>query len=506
MPAVIAKPRQYDEDEWSERRPIFQRLYIEQDLPLEDVLLELRSIHDFHVTKHMCKRRLSLWGLVKNAKSKHKAEVLQSSQGEDVHAAAVRSGIRPDKLLRFQKQIHRQALLTASTRECCGHTSQAFPVRHCADAPLTLPQAPSMWLQSSDRAIRPGNSLKLPDEDLYAWTSLHAVTDLMSLQEGTNKELSSSAYVKIGNLIQSGMSLWDLNASAAARLSFSSAAEAIYSELQRGVALDIRFVYYLCPEIWSAGCTQHFYKLRQFLCSIVEPCLGSHHPMSLVVRNFVEIESGHTRLKVWDCLLEVFVKPEEHGTTWWDLAKARWQYCRRLGLYQRAVDSCQHARDVMRSLGKSTIRMEVDILMELTRLSFELAQYDVAKTLLQALVGLGRNQELYCWRVLPLALLYPANFHEISLDLGEAQSCLEQRLKVVLQNDVRGPTGEGPTDEKYIQVRHQLEAISEGSWDTDLGDKGFDTTCETRESPMQKRDSAVQKLKLELVGLETLTD
>lgn len=495
VPPVITsasqpKPRQYDEQEWSDMRPIFQQLYIDLDFPLEHVLQELRSRHNIHVTKNMCKRRLFSWGMTKNSKSLHKAIALQNSQREGVIVAARRSDIRPDKLLRFQKQCRRQTPLPDLRQGSSNHEAQAFSVEHVSK-PHQQAQELTPWRQLSDQVPMLTSPLTLPDDDLNAYTLLHDVTDMMSSQEATNKELSSSVYVKIGNLIQSGMSLWDVNASAAAGLMFSDAAKAIHSELRHGVALDIRFVYYLCAEVWNDKCSPHFHKLSRFLALVTEEHLGRKHPMSLVVRGFKESKSSVTRLKVWDCLLDSFVKPNEYDTIWWDLAKARWQYCRRIGLHQQAAESCQHARDVMRRLGKLSKRMEADVLMELARFSFAEADYSAAQAYLQSLVCFAQEHESHFWRVLPLALLYLANIHEVSLNLDEAQICLEQRLQVVF--DKEGAQGAQTLgccrdlvrfqmrnpglklrhllDERYTEFAacNQLEAMSEGYWNADIG-------------------------------------
>lgn len=83
----------------------------------------------------------------------------------------------------------------------------------------------------------------------------------------------------------------------------------------------------------------------------------------------------------------------------------------------------------------STIRMKVDVLMELSRLDFKAASYDLARDHISKLIRLSKKHGLNCWRVMPLALLYLAHIHEISSSLGEAHECLEQRLEIALQND-----------------------------------------------------------------------
>lgn len=247
---------------------------------------------------------------------------------------------------------------------------------------------------------------------------------MMSLQEATCRKHSSSVYVKMGNLIQSGMSLSDVNASTEARCMFSNVAMAIYLVLQRGVDLDMRFVYYLCPEVWSVSCSSHVARFRRFVGRVVEESLGPAHPMAFVVRNFQGIGSSQARLRVWDRLLDHFVKPGGHRTIWWNLTKARWFCCRRIGLYEEAADSCQQALSIMRRLKMSTIRMKADVLMELSRLAFTAASYNLARDHLSKLIRLSKKHGLNCWRVMPLALLYLAHIHEISSSLGEAHECL----------------------------------------------------------------------------------
>ena len=53
--ATVARPksRQYNEQQWSAVRAIVHELYINQNLPLEDVLKELRSKYDMHSTPSM---------------------------------------------------------------------------------------------------------------------------------------------------------------------------------------------------------------------------------------------------------------------------------------------------------------------------------------------------------------------------------------------------------------------------------------------------------------------
>lgn len=516
------KPRQYDKYQWSEIRPIFKDLYIDQDLSLGDTLQELRSKYNVHVTESMCKRRLHSWGLAKNAKSGRKAEALQDLPGHSLSAVASRSGIRSDNLLRYQKQCHKRASLAALEQDRTGQVVRYLPVRPgsgiskpCQQAPTTRPQ--------HDQVRGPANPPTLPGEYLSIDASLRAVKDLISSQAAINKQHSSSAYVKIGNLIQSGMSLWEVNASTAAVLMFSNAAEAIHSELQRGIPLDVRFVYYLCPEVWGEKSRAHSYSLRGFLGSVVQDQLGSAHPMSLVVRNFQRIESGEARLRIWDYLWNNFVKPEEYETIWWDLSKARWQFCRRIGLFQQAAESCRHTLSVMRALHRSTVRMEVDVLMELTRLSFELAHYNDAMAFAQDLIQIAQGHSSYCWQVLPLALIYLAQIHEIHLHLDKAQRCLQQRLEVVAQNDgiqgaqtlrccrdllrfwQRNP-GLGPgytADGQYGQICDQLASMTGGCWDSDVASGGSSTAYEWEMSQTNIQSPGAQELKRELFELET---
>lgn len=301
---------------------------------------------------------------------------------------------------------------------------------------------------------------------------------------------------------------------------FSNAAITIDLQLQRGVALDIRFVYYLCPEVWSAACNSHFEGFRIFLGRVVEQNLGTSHPISIIVRSFQGIKGGQARLRVWDCLLDHFVKPDQHKTIWWDLAKARWFYCRRIGLYEQAAESCQRALSVMKQLGVSTSRMEADVLLELSRLAFKTASYDIARDILSRLVRLASREGSACWRVMPLALLYLAHIHEISSSLDEACECLKQRLDIAFQNDGvcgaqtlrccrdllrfqrRNPGSETRrlSHDRYSQVCYQLEAITQGDW------KLLDDDCIASMSRAEKESLAVQRAEREVFEVETCAD
>ena len=512
-----SKSRQYDEQQWSSMRPIIHELYINQGLLLEDVLEELRSKYDMHPTKSMCKWRLSIWGMKKNVKSAQKEEALGKLPDQGL---AVHHGIRPDKLVRYQKESRRRARLVALRGPANSHNQL---VSDAGDEKRVLgsrQRSSSIEPWHYGQAQEPGITLDLPEEYASVDTSLRAAMAMMSLQKATCRKRSSSVYIQMGNLIQSGMSLWDVNASAEGRSMFSNAAITIDLQLQRGVALDIRFVYYLCPEVWSAACNSHFEGFRIFLGRVVEQNLGTSHPISIIVRSFQGIKGGQARLRVWDCLLDHFVKPDQHKTIWWDLAKARWFYCRRIGLYEQAAESCQRALSVMKQLGVSTSRMEADVLLELSRLAFKTASYDIARDILSRLVRLASREGSACWRVMPLALLYLAHIHEISSSLDEACECLKQRLDIAFQNDGvcgaqtlrccrdllrfqrRNPGSETRrlSHDRYSQVCYQLEAITQGDW------KLLDDDCIASMSRAEKESLAVQRAEREVFEVETCAD
>ena len=449
----------------------------------------------------------------KNVKSAQKEEALGRLSDHGDPTTAAHHGIRPDKLIHYQKESRKRARLVALKRHSTSH-----------DPLVPDPGEEERILGSRQRllSVEPRHDivLGLPDQYASSDISLRAAKAMMSLQEAACRKHSSSVYVRMGNLIQSGMSLWDVNASTEARCMFSNAAMTIYLEVQRGVGLDIRFMYYLCPEVWSAACSSHLAQFRRFLGCVVEESLGPAHPMTSVVRSFQGIGSSQARLRVWDCLLDHFVKPEEHRTMWWDLAKARWFYCRRIGLYEQAADSCLHALSIMKRLKMSTVRMKADVLMELSRLAFKTASYDLARDHLSSLVRLAKKHGSTCWRVMPLALLYLAHIHEISSNLHEAHECLGQRLEIAPQNDgicgahtlrccrdllrfqQRNP-GFGTShlsNDRYNQVCYQLEAITQGDW------KLLNSDCKTSMSRTENESSAVQRAERDVFEVETCAD
>jgi len=439
----------------------------------------------------------------KNVKSAQKEEALGKLSDRGVPTTAAHHGIRSDKLIRYHKESRRRARLGALKGVSTSH-----------DPLVSDPGEEKRVLGSRQRSmsIEPRHDivLGLPDQYASSDISLRAAMAMMSLQKTCRKH-SSSVYVKMGNLIQSGMSLWDVNASTEARSMFSDAAITIQLELQRGIALDVRFVYYLCPEVSSAACSSHFDGYRRFLGCVVEESLGPAHPMTFVMRSFQRIQSSQARLRIWDYLLEHFVKPEEHRTIRWDLAKARWFYCRRTGLYDESAESCQRALSVMRRMRMSTARMEADVLMELSRLAFKTTSHDLARDYLTSLVSLAKKPSSNCWRVMPLALLYLAHIHEIYSSFDEAHECLEQRLEIALQNDGvcgaqtlrccrdllrfqrRNPLFEARrlSDDRYSQVCRQLEVATDGGWKV-LG--------------TEKESSALQRAERDVFEVETCAD
>ena len=52
--------------DWARIKPVFETMYIDDDLTLDDVMVELRVKYGFRATKQMCKRRIRQWKLRKN--------------------------------------------------------------------------------------------------------------------------------------------------------------------------------------------------------------------------------------------------------------------------------------------------------------------------------------------------------------------------------------------------------------------------------------------------------
>jgi uncharacterized LabA/DUF88 family protein len=61
------------EAEWRRIKPIFEQLYMQDDLSLKEVILELRQKHAFKASEQMYKKRIKRWGLGKNLKQ-HEVE------------------------------------------------------------------------------------------------------------------------------------------------------------------------------------------------------------------------------------------------------------------------------------------------------------------------------------------------------------------------------------------------------------------------------------------------
>ncbi|KAF6821869.1 rolling pebbles-like protein [Colletotrichum musicola] len=65
------RTQSYAEAEWEERKETIKYLFLDQDMPLPDVVEALSIEYDFHTNERMCKTRLKRWGFKKNS-SKHR--------------------------------------------------------------------------------------------------------------------------------------------------------------------------------------------------------------------------------------------------------------------------------------------------------------------------------------------------------------------------------------------------------------------------------------------------
>jgi len=72
-----SRPHAYTDAEWSEIRPIFTRLYVEEHRRLRDVVMHLKTRYDFHVAEKMCKKRIATWRLSRNKTAKDKEAALE---------------------------------------------------------------------------------------------------------------------------------------------------------------------------------------------------------------------------------------------------------------------------------------------------------------------------------------------------------------------------------------------------------------------------------------------
>lgn len=158
---------QIPEDEWQAYQKTILNFYIKEGLTLLELMQRMETEWDFHATVKQYKRRLSIWGFLKNVKSHEIRELVQ----DDADGMCTPSGI---KVTEAKKKRHLRKMMMASRlaseqNQVRASVSLADDKAHCSDAAAedSQPNSDAMSdtstiMSDQHRPITPDTSSKAP--------------------------------------------------------------------------------------------------------------------------------------------------------------------------------------------------------------------------------------------------------------------------------------------------------------------------------------------------------
>jgi len=248
MPQTQPRRRPYTETEWTAIRPVFTRLYIDEDRILKDVIRHLKTHHNLHPTEQMCKKRIRFWGLSKNTKAKDKEAALERlAQG--YCPTTVCQQVPPHKLIRYSKSRSKHAVNDTRPTRVTKKNSRAtngscLPVDILRLSTFDVPTTASITPKVTRSLALPGDYTEM---DLV----LRAAKRVMITTNREEIEVQSSFRPNIANLLETGVQLWDARAFTQARSALSSAADIVAQNLRRKIGLDVQLVLLFSPDWWN---------------------------------------------------------------------------------------------------------------------------------------------------------------------------------------------------------------------------------------------------------------
>jgi len=487
-PEARPKCRAYTPAEWANIKPIFTQLYINRGMTLGDVIQHLKTHCNFHPTIQMCKNRITSWGLSKNAKAADKQYAVHLlNQGYS--PTTILEQVPLHKILRYQKSLSKRTV-------CANRPNKVVkPSRRSINTSLHGLQASRYTKNDSQLAVsvipNVTRSLALPadfaDTDLF----LRATQRMMLMLDTQAMQTLSSSYIELEILLVDGLTLWAANASSAACGKFSEAADTVTKIFRDGIVLDVGILFYLFTGKWKIDCHSMLQEFARFVSSVTVRYLGKEHPMTLIIRHLHSKDSSHDeQLRMWDCILDNFVKPEQRMGQWWEVARLRWECCRINGMYDLAARYCREAATAMRTLNHWDTNMEMDVLLALGELSLEQRDDDVAREYFEHFVRLAQVNMEREWKRVSITLCYLAQIDIYPIELGSALTFLERAFRVTFEHGRRNDayTIDRLADllrfcedaelhdeiarikQEYAEPFNDLEKITEGMWNIKLDD------------------------------------
>ncbi|KAI1342179.1 hypothetical protein F5Y15DRAFT_374425 [Xylariaceae sp. FL0016] len=154
-------------EEWTRLQPVIMKLYIDEDLCLEDVKAHMAQHHHFFATLSMYKRRLSSWNAFKNLRSDEVLQILRLKKDRDAANKESAFFIRDREVEMDSIQIYLSRNPSVYTKLQAGTEPGPDAVRDvmcCSPSPAsTLADLPASSTRSSS-IPSPSETQSIPDE------------------------------------------------------------------------------------------------------------------------------------------------------------------------------------------------------------------------------------------------------------------------------------------------------------------------------------------------------
>lgn len=488
MPQTQPRRRPYTETEWTTIRPLFTRLYIDEDRTLKDVIWHLKSHHNFHPTEQMCKKRIPVWGLSKNTKAKDKVAALERL-ARGYCPTTVCQQVPPHKLIRHWKSRSKHAVndtrpMMVTKTKWRATNGSYLPVVILRLSTFDTPTAASLTPKVTRSLALPGD---YTDVDLV----LRAAKRMMVTTNREEIEVQTSLYVNITKLLTDGFRFWGARAFTQARSALSSAADIVAQNLRRKIGLHVEIItLWFSPEWLRLKHLSIFSSFLGFIVHATSGYLGPMHPWTTLAQHLQKTRCKHVHLRMWDCIVDGTNVSAGGIAFWWILMQARIECYRWAGIYELALKYCQEAADTARKSNMFTLSIKIGYLWTLGMIYLEQQRGLEARSTFERLVDAAQADVERYWYHVSIALRCLAIIHEDCGELDQAQERYRQRLELCLKiagiEDTK--TVEALTDllrfcqnhnlhDESIRVKRQyadaynyLEDISEGLWNLNIND------------------------------------
>lgn len=296
----------------------------------------------------MYKKRIKAWGLSKHIKADEKEKAIAKLIQNEPTAFEC-DPIRYDKLVRYAKSRAKSGALDSHYLsrivKQTGHSVHKEPPlsHHTITDPTFLPRSPA-----------------LPDGPAGLDLFLRAMRALIERERGEYLIAQRGPPNAIFDPLREGMAYWRSNAFAAARTSFTRAAQNVADDLSANIVKVSRITYCISSIMWGPKREPVFQMFAQFMANVARDVLGHACPLTIVLRHLQREQSTDTQVTIWACALDGYQVSGQNLDHWWNMARRRWQWCQRNGMIDLAARYCALALTEVRRINKLTSGMELE--------------------------------------------------------------------------------------------------------------------------------------------------